>query len=136
METSTKNISFIDILNKELVGKQIRICTSEKDIYQEYNIWKKKSKNVTDAQFTELVPAEGHSYFTRNPKYCISVSRTQRIGGYAKYEDFKIESVRIDKTNDEFEGHDNILLILENGQEYDIEIGDELVHIHSNLYTL
>ena len=71
-----KNISLIKLLEKELIGKKIKILAECHTIEQPYVVSKKKSKNVTDAQF-----ASG------NPKYRISVTRKKDLGSHRKYEE-------------------------------------------------
>lgn len=117
-----KTINILDIVKKELIGKQIKLLTYWTNIDQPYSVWKKKSNNVTNEQF------EGG-----NPKFRMLVNRSKHLGTHKKYEVMTVTDVRVDLG--EYNEGDTIVLILDNGKrEMDLEVSQSLIAIDSNTY--
>ena len=100
-----KNI--LSILEKELIGKYVRICTYDSNILQYGMKIVKKTHSVTDKQFE-----------SGNPIYCTYAKNTVRLGRHRKYEDSKIIRIWFEFNENDY-GHDSkeLKAELENGRE-------------------
>jgi len=117
-----KTINIVDILRKELIGKRVRLLTYSNDIFQEYIVWGKKSKNVTNEQF------EGGDL-----KYRKQINRRKKIGQHKIFENLLITDVRLVLAQD-YDESDYLFLLLENGSETYFGLDETLTHIYDNVY--
>lgn len=124
------NISLISILKRELIGKQLKFCTSHQQLVREFTVWKKKSVNVTDIQFLSDIKTPNGNF-----KYKIGVTRTKEIGWHTKYDTQTITDIEI--AGDYYEEGECLRLILDNGKDDRLmEVGGELEHLHGNIYQI
>ena len=121
-----KDINFTTILKEALVGKQLKVRVYSHNIIQPYLVWKKKSANVTDAQFE-----------SGSLKYRMPVNRTKVIGYHEKFEIFTISNVWITTDFDMGGGGSTLhLSCKDGGREFNLEFTDKLECIGDNLYMI
>lgn len=101
-----KNI--LSILEKELLGKSVEICTYDKPIIEKYSVEVKKSTSVTDKQF-----------ISGDKKYRVNSIREKVTGRDKKFEEFKIKRIWFEP-NDFDEGK-TLRAELENGFVIDVQ---------------
>ena len=129
MKTFSKTFSIVELVKKELIGKELKICVYVKDITAQKTREVKKSSNVTDKQFES-----GNPRFRYTHKYDIN------IGTHRKFETFKIIDVII-SYGDGYESTDDLRLVLDVPAElshlnrYELYVTDELKLIEPNVYT-
>lgn len=115
--------SIIESVKEKLVGKSIKFCSSDTVIYQPYIESIPKSNGVTKKQFDG-----GNPQFRRN------VTREKVIGRHKIFKTLKIIDVRMSYAD--WNGHDGLVLILENNGEHGLEVGDNLTEIEPNVFML
>jgi len=117
------HFTIIGVLKDKFIGKKFKHCVNQEIIHQPYNVWKKKSNGVTDAQFNS-----GDLRFRK------TVERKKEIGVMRTYETSIIVDVTISYGHYD-EGND-IFLKLDNGREIYIELDSEVKEIEPNTFMV
>jgi hypothetical protein len=124
-----KIFSLFELAKKELIGKELRVCTYSKTIESLRTKEVKKSANVTDKQFES-----GNPRFRFTHKYAIG------IGRHLKFETFKIIGIQI-SYGDGYQSTDDLTLVLDVPDEFsnlkyhELLVTSELKQISKNVYT-
>jgi hypothetical protein len=126
-----KTFSILELVKKELVGKELRICTSSEPIIKEISKVIKKSGNVTDEQFE-----------SGDPKYTRVHTYTKTVGRDQKFDNFKIIDVEV-SCRDGYEPDDLVFILdipkdnpkLQNLGRVTFYLSDELKLIETNVYS-
>lgn len=87
MITFTTN-TILPILEKELIGKVVKVCVSSKPIWETYTIEVKKSESVTDKQF-----------LSGDKKYRMPSTKRRKIGVNEVFENSPIKRLFFERTD-------------------------------------
>lgn len=105
-------VSLISILEKELIGKTVKIETVT-PITEKYTIDVKKSHNVTDKQFD-----------SGDKKYRMKSTKTRKIGNAKKIDYHKIERVELSTLG--YQDDIYLTLIMIDGTQHEFHEYDEI----------
>ncbi len=117
-----ENFSIFEFIKEKFIGKTIKHCIKRENIIQPYNVWIKKSGNVTDKQF------EGG-----NPRFRREITRNKILGTNVVYDYSKVVEVQVSYSNG-YEGYNGLRLILEDGAELDLEVDTEIIQLDNDTY--
>jgi hypothetical protein len=116
-----KNISLINILKENLIGRQLKVLVKWSNVTQDSSVWKKK-QGATQEQFE-----------SGDLKYRFRVNRTKNIGTNKIFDIFTIVDVKIYIAED-YDESDEIIIILDGDRTETIDLDTELEWIGDNLY--